>query len=98
MLDNLTVEAGWINESEMNSSRRKNNAKYIHVTYKRDIPDFGSIHFQNRFVRVQDDIPDYAIVLPVGELQVIHINDELDFYNARVIQQHFNAFIPQYQT
>ena len=80
---NLAVEAGWINESEI-SSRRKNNAKYIHVTYKRDILDFGSFHFQNRFVRVQDDIPDYAIALPVGELEPIHINDELDFYNARV--------------
>ena len=83
LLDNLTVQAGWLNESEI-SSRRKNNSKYIHVTYKRDIPDFGSFHFQNRFVRVQDDIPDYAIVLPVGELQPIHIKDELDFYNARV--------------
>ena len=82
LFDNLAVEAGWLNESEI-SSRRKNNAKYIHVTYKRDIPDFGSFHFQNRFVRVQDDIPDYTIVLPVGELQPIHINDELDFYNAR---------------
>ena len=83
VLDNLVVEAGWLNESEI-SSRRKNNAKYIHVTYKRSIPDFGSFHFQNRFVRVQDDIPDYTIVLPVGELEPIHINDELDFYNARV--------------
>ena len=80
---NLAVEVGWINESEI-SSRRKNNSKYIHVTYKRDIPDFGSFHFQNRFVRVQDDIPDYAIALPVGELEPIQINDELDFYNARV--------------
>ena len=83
VLDNLVVEAGWLNESEI-SSRRKNNAKYMHVTYKRSIPDFGSFHFQNRFVRVQDDIPDYAIVLPVGELEPIQINDELDFYNARV--------------
>ena len=80
---NLAVEAGWLNESEI-SSQRKNNAKYIHVTYKRDIPNFGSFHFQNRFVRVRDDIPDYTIALPVGELQPIHINDELDFYNARV--------------
>ena len=80
---NLAVQVGWLNESEI-SSRRKNNSKYIHVTYKRDIPDFGSFHFQNRFVRVQDDIPDYAIALPVGELQPIHIKDELDFYNARL--------------
>ena len=80
---NLSVQVGWLNESEI-SSRRKNNTKYLHVTYKRDIPDFGSFHFQNQFVRVQDDIPDYAVVLPVGELEPIHINDELDFYNARV--------------
>ncbi len=83
VLDNLVVEAGWLNESEI-SSRRKNNTKYIHVTYKRDIPDFGSFHFQNHFVRAHDDIPDYTIVLPVGELEPIHINDELDFHNARV--------------
>ncbi|MYK94057.1 hypothetical protein F4009_08700, partial [Candidatus Poribacteria bacterium] len=83
LLDNLTVQMGWLNESEI-SSRRKNNSKYIHVTYKRDIPDFGSFDFQNRFVRAQDDIPDYTLVLPVGELEPIHINDELDFYNARV--------------
>ncbi len=83
VLGNLVVEVGWLNESEI-SSRRKNNTKYIHVTYKRDIPDFGSFHFQNRFVQAQDDIPDYTIVLPVGELEPIHINDALDFYNARV--------------
>ncbi len=82
LLDNLVIQVGWLNESEI-SSRRKNNSKYIHVTYKRSIPDFGSFHFQNRFVRAQDDIPDYAIALPVGELELIHINDELDFYNAR---------------
>ena len=52
LLDNLAIQVGWLNESEI-SSRRKNNAKYIHVTYKRDIPDFGSFHFQNRFVRAQ---------------------------------------------
>ena len=83
LLDNLTVQMGWLNESEI-SSRRKNNSKYIHVTYKRDIPDFGSFDFQNRFVRAQDDIPDYTIVLPVGELQPMQINDELDYYNAQV--------------
>ena len=83
VFDNLTVQAGWLNESEI-SSRRKNNTKYIHVAYKRDIPNFGSFHFQNRFVRARDDIPDYAVALPVGELEPIHINDELDFHNARV--------------
>ena len=83
LLNNLAIQVGWLNESEI-SSRRKNNAKYVHVTYKRSIRDFGSFHFQHRFVRVQDDIPDYTIVLPVGELEPIHVNDELDFYNARV--------------
>ena len=83
LLDNFVVQVGWLNETEV-SSRRKNNSKYIYITYKRSIPDFGSFHFQNWFVRVHDDIPDYAIVLPVGELEPIRINDELDFYNARV--------------
>ncbi len=83
VFDNLAAQVGWLNESEI-SSRRKNNSKYIHVTYKRNIPNFGSFQFQNRFVRVQDDIPDYAHALPVGELEPIHINDELDFYNARL--------------
>lgn len=83
LLDNLAVQVSWLNESEI-SSRRQNNSKYIYVTYKRDIPDFGSVLFQNQFVRVQDDIPDYTITLPVGELEPIHINDELDFYNARL--------------
>ena len=83
LLDNLAVQVGWLNESEI-SSRRKNDSRYLHVIYERDIPDFGSFTFQNRFVRMRDDIPDYAITLPVGELQPIHINDELDFYNARL--------------
>ena len=82
LLKNLSIQLGWLNEREV-SSRRKNNSKYIHVIYDRDIPDFGSIAFQNRFVRVHDDIPDYAIALPVGELELVEINDELDFYNAR---------------
>ncbi len=83
LLDNLTVRVGWLNESEI-SSRRKNNTKYIYLTYQRDIPDFGSLLFQNQFVRARDDIPDYTITLPVGELQPMQINDELDFYNARL--------------
>ncbi len=82
-LTNLSLQIGWLNESEV-SSRRKNNSKYVHLIYDRDIPDFGSILFQNRFVRVQDDIPDYTITLPVGELKTLSINDELDYYNARV--------------
>ena len=83
LLDNLSLQVGWLNESEV-SSRRKNDSKYIHVTYQRDIPDFGTILFQNRFTRVRDDIPDYTIVLPVGALAERQITDELDFYNARV--------------
>ncbi len=82
LLNNLSLQIGWLNEREI-SSRRKNNSKYVHVIYDRDIPDFGSIAFQNRFVRVQDDIPDYTITLPVGELDTVSINDELDYYNAR---------------
>ena len=83
VLNNLSLQIGWLNEREV-SSRRKNNSKYIHLIYDRDIPDFGSLSFQNRFVRVQDDIPDYTITLPVGELETVAINDELDYYNARV--------------
>ena len=82
ILDNLALKVGWINEREI-SSRRKNNSKYIHLTYERDIPDFGSFFFQNRYVRAQDDIPEYTITLPVGELEPIHFNDELDYFNAR---------------
>ena len=83
LLDNLSLQVGWLNESEI-SSRRKNDSKYLHLTYSRDIPDFGIILFQNRFARVRDDIPDYTITLRVGELEPEQITDELDFYNARV--------------
>ena len=83
LLDNLSLKLGWLNENEV-SSRRKNDSKYLHVTYQRDIPDFGTVLFQNRFVRVRDDIPDYTITLRVGELEPVQISDELDFYNARV--------------
>ncbi len=83
LLDNLSLQLGWLNESEI-SSRRKNDSKYLHVTYQRDIPDFGIILFQNRLVLAQDDIPDYTITLRVGELEEIQITDELDYYNARV--------------
>ncbi|MCY4402153.1 MAG: hypothetical protein OXD54_06200 [Candidatus Poribacteria bacterium] len=83
ILDNLTLRLGWLNESEI-SSRRHNNNKYIHLIYQRDIPEIGSFLFQNRYVRVQDDIPDYTITLPVDALEQILINDELDFYNARL--------------
>ncbi|RKU05770.1 hypothetical protein C6501_19410 [Candidatus Poribacteria bacterium] len=83
LLDNLSVQVGWLNENEI-SSRRKNDSKYLHVTYQRDIPDFGTVLFQNRFVRVRDDIPDYSITLLVGDFDPIQITDELDYYNARV--------------
>ena len=83
VLNNLSLQIGWLNESEV-SSNRINNSKYAHLIYDRDIPEFGSISFQNRFVRVQDDIPDYTITLPVGEINTVDINDELDYYNARV--------------
>ena len=83
LLDNLSLKVGWLNENEV-SSRRQNDSKYLHVTYQRDIPDFGTVLFQNRFVRVRDDIPDYTITLRVGELEPVQISDELDHYNARV--------------
>ena len=83
LLDNLSLKVGWLNESQV-SSRRQNDSRYLHVTYQRDIPDFGTVLFQNRFVRVRDDIPDYTITLRVGELEPVQISDELDFYNARV--------------
>ena len=83
LLDNLSLKVGWLNENQV-SSRRQNDSKYLHVTYQRDIPDFGTVLFQNRFVRVRDDIPDYTITLRVGELEPVQISDELDHYNARV--------------
>ena len=83
LLDNLSLKVGWLNENQV-SSRRQNDSKYLHVTYQRDIPDFGTVLFQNRFVRVRDDIPDYTITLRVGELEPVQISDELDYYNARV--------------
>ncbi len=83
LLENLTVKLGWLNESEI-SSRRKNNSKYIHLIYQRDIPDFGTILFQNRLLRVEDDIPEYSITLRPGELATVQQSDALDFFNARV--------------
>ena len=83
ILDNLTLKLGWLNESEV-SSRRKNNSKYVHITYQRDIPDFGTVLFQNRFIRVEDDIPEYSITLRPGELEEVQETDSLDFFNARV--------------
>jgi hypothetical protein len=83
LLDNLTLRLGWLNENEI-SSRRQNDSKYLHLTYQRDIPDFGTILFQNRFVRANDDIPDYSITLRPGELEPTQESDELDLFKARV--------------
>jgi len=83
ILDNLTFKAGWLNESEVSSARQNNN-KYVHINYQRDIPSFGTILFQNRFVRVRDDIPDYSITLFIGGQEAESVQDELDYYNARV--------------
>ena len=83
LLDNMTLKLGWLNESEV-SSRRKNNSKYLHLTFQRDIPDFGTVLFQNRFVRVDDDIPNYSITLRPGELDATQESDFLDFFKTRV--------------
>merc|ERR1712058_142247 len=83
LLDNLTFQAGWLNEDEV-SSARENNNKYLHISYQRDIPSFGTILFQNRFIRVRDDIPDYSITLFIGGQEAESVQDELDYYNARV--------------
>jgi len=81
VLANLTFKLGWLNEGQI-SSARKTNSKYAQLNYERDIPDFGTFLFQNRLVRVQDDIIDYAIALRVGETEPTEVRDELDFYNA----------------
>lgn len=81
VLDNATIKLGWLDDNEISSARR-NNTKYAHLTYQRDIPDFGTIIFQNRFLRVRDDIPDYAITLRVGGLEPEQVPDPLDFWNV----------------
>ena len=83
LLDNMTLKLGWLNESEI-SSQRKNDSKYAHLRYQRDVPDFGTVLFQNRFVRVDDDIPDYSITLRPGELDATQESDFLDFFKTRV--------------
>ncbi|CAI8001346.1 hypothetical protein GBAR_LOCUS3167 [Geodia barretti] len=83
LLDNMTLKLGWLNESEV-SSVRQNDSKYAHLSYQRDVPDFGTILFQNRFVRVDDDIPDYSITLRPGELDATQESDFLDFFKTRV--------------
>ncbi len=83
LLDNMTLKLGWLNEGEV-SSQRKNDSKYAHLTFQRDVPDFGTVLFQNRFVRVDDDIPDYSITLRPGELDATQESDFLDFFKTRV--------------
>ncbi|MEK7399687.1 MAG: hypothetical protein AAB116_22315, partial [Candidatus Poribacteria bacterium] len=81
ILANMTMKLGWLNEKQV-SSARKTNSKYLQLNYERDIPDFGTLLFQNRLVRVKDDIIDYAITLRVGEVELAEVRDELDFYDA----------------
>jgi len=81
ILTNMTAKLGWLNEKQV-SSARKTNSKYVQLNYERDIPDFGTLLFQNRLVRVQDDIMDYAISLRIGETEPSEVRDELDFYDA----------------
>jgi hypothetical protein len=83
ILANMNLKLGRLNEKEVDSAR-KNDTWYLHLNYQRDIPDFGTILFQNRFVRAKDDIPDYGVTLRVGELEPVEERDRLDFYNARI--------------
>jgi len=81
ILANMTMKLGWLKQDEI-SSARKADTKYVHLSYERDIPDFGTLLFQNRLVKVQDDIIDYAITLRIGETEPSEVRDELDFYDA----------------
>jgi len=81
VLANMTMKLGWLKENEISSSRRA-NSKYFQLDYERDIPQFGTLLFQNRLVKVEDDIIDYAITLLVGEVDPSEQRDELDFYDA----------------
>ena len=83
LLANMNLKLGRLNEKEV-SSARKNDMWYAHLNYMRDIPDFGTILFQNRLIDVRDDIPDYGVTLRVGELEEAEETDKLDFYNARM--------------
>jgi len=81
ILANMTVKAGILRQNQLSSARRSNSI-YGQLNYERDIPDFGTLIFQNRLVKVQDDIVDYAITLRVGEVEATDVRDELDFYDA----------------
>jgi hypothetical protein len=77
----MTMKLGWLKQNEV-SSARDADSKYFQLNYERDIPQFGTLLFQNRLVRVKDDIIDYAITLRVGETDPSEVRDELDFYDA----------------
>lgn len=81
VLANMTMKLGWLKQNEISSARRA-DSKYFQLNYERDIPQFGTLLFQNRLVRVQDDIIDYAITLRIGETEPSEVRDELDFYDA----------------
>jgi hypothetical protein len=81
VLANLTTKLGWLSQSEISSARQA-DTKYLQVTYERDIPEFGTLMFQNRLVRVKDNIIDYAITLRVGDVDPSEVRDELDFFDA----------------
>jgi hypothetical protein len=81
ILANMTMKLGWLKQDEISSARRA-DTKYFQLSYERDIPEFGTLLFQNRLVKVQDDIIDYAITLRVGETEPSEVRDELDFYDA----------------
>ena len=81
IFDNMTTTFGWLNESEVSSARR-NNSRYLHFDFQRDIAELGTFRLQDRFRIVDDDIPDYSIALVPGALGEDQIEDQLDFYNA----------------
>ena len=81
IFDNMTTTFGWLNESEVSSARR-NNSRYLHFDFQRDIAELGTFRLQDRFRIVDDDIPDYSIALVPGSLQPEELSDQLDFYNA----------------
>ncbi len=81
IFDNMTTTFGWLNESEVSSARR-NNSRYLHFDFQRDIAELGTFRLQDRLRIVDDDIPDYSIALIPGALGEAQIEDQLDFYNA----------------
>ena len=81
ILANMTMKLGWLNQDEISSARRA-DTKYVQLSYERDIPNFGTLLFQNRLVKVKDDIIDYAITLRIFETEASEVRDELDFYDA----------------